>query len=69
MSPFLFSLACASIITFLMILSKAKENLEHKSNHGIKVFVISFLTIFVAFTYFGSEGCHGQEIDVGEPPF
>jgi hypothetical protein len=52
-----------------MILSKAKENLEHKSNHGIKVFVISFLTIFVAFTYFGSEGCHGQEIDVGEPPF
>jgi hypothetical protein len=52
-----------------MILSKAKENLENKSNHGVKTFVICFLTVFIGLTYFGSEGCHGQEIDIGEPPF
>lgn len=69
MTPLIFSAVVASVVTVIMIMSKSKENEESTVSYGIKTFIITFLTVFVAHTYLMADAASGQEIDIGEPPF
>ena len=69
MSPFIFALVASSMITLIMIFSKAKDNHENTSNYAVKTFVVSFLAIFISHTYLMGDATSSQEIDIGEPPF
>jgi type III secretory pathway component EscS len=69
MTPFIFALVASSITSLIMVFSKAKENQENTSNYAVKVFVVSFLVVFISYTYLMGDATSSQEIDIGEPPF
>lgn len=69
MTPFLFALIASAIITVSLLVLKSKENEESNTSYGLKVFPISFIVVFVCYSYLIGGGAQSQEIDVGEPPF
>lgn len=70
MNSFIFAIIVSSIITVCLFVSKHSENHEPNNSYGIKVFVISFLIVFVCNSYLmNGDSSLVQDIDVGEPPF
>lgn len=70
MSPFVFALVASAVITVCLLVLKGKDNNETNNNYGLKVFPVSFIVIFICYSYMmGGEGALAQEIDIGEPPF
>lgn len=70
MNAFIFALIVSAIITVCLFVTKHSDNNEPNNSYGIKVFIISFLIVFVCHSYFiGGDNALAQDIDVGEPPF
>lgn len=70
MNGFIFALIVSAIITVCLFVTKHSDNNESNNSYGIKVFIISFLIVFVCHSYFvGGDNALVQDIDVGEPPF
>jgi hypothetical protein len=70
MSPFLFALIASAVITVCLLVLKGKDNNETNNSYGLKVFPVTFIVIFVCYSYMiGGDGALAQEIDIGEPPF
>ena len=70
MSPFVFALIASASITVCLLVLKSKDNQEPNSNYGLKVLPISFIAVFICYSYLiGGEGSIAQDIDIGEPPF
>lgn len=71
MTPFVFALIASAIITVCLLVLKGKENNETNNGYGLKVFPVTFIVIFVCYSYLlgGGDGALAQEIDIGEPPF
>lgn len=70
MNAFMFALIASAIITVCLFVIKHNDNNEPNNTYGIKVFIISFVIVFVCYSYFiGGDNALTQDIDVGEPPF
>lgn len=70
MSPFLFSLTVAAVVTVMVLFAKHRDNNETNVNYGTKVFFIVLTCTFVLFTFImGGDSIPNQEIELGEPPF
>lgn len=70
MNGFIFALIVSSIITVCLFVTKHTENNEPNNSYGMKVFIISFLIVFVCHSYLmAGDSAFTQDIDVGEPPF
>lgn len=70
MSPFVFALIASAVITVCLLVLKGKENNETNNGYGLKVFPVTFIVIFVCYSYLiGGDSAISQEIDIGEPPF
>lgn len=70
MNAFVFATIVSAIITVCLFVTKHSDNNEPNNSYGIKVFIISFLIVFVCHSYLmGGDGSLVQDIDVGEPPF
>lgn len=73
MSNWLIALIMSGVIAFLMVITESNENNknagQNKMTYAIKVFVISWLTIYCCLTFFGTECEVKPDIEVGEPPF
>jgi uncharacterized membrane protein YadS len=69
MNSFTLALITAVLITVILLCMKSNENKENNTQYGVKIFVISFISVFVVHTYISNDCNVRQEIDVGEPPF
>jgi uncharacterized membrane protein YozB (DUF420 family) len=70
MNAFTFSLIVSAIITVVLFVTKHNDNKEPNNIYGIKIFVMSFLVVFVCHSYLiGVNSTVMQDIDIGEPPF
>lgn len=67
MSSWLISLILSAIITLLLILLD-NDNQRDKKTYGIKVYVVSFLSIYFGLMFLGDNEIK-HEINTGEPPF
>ncbi len=68
MNSVVFALTLTVIITVVLLSLKHKDNTENNTNYGIKIFIVSFVTIFIGYIYMLGDKTV-QEIDIGEPPF
>lgn len=66
MSSFLGVLLISFIITILLVLFETDDK-KDKTSYGIKVFIISFITIYFGLSFINDDIKH--QISTGEPPF
>lgn len=70
MNAFIFALVVSATITVCLLVIKNTDNNEPNSSYGTKIFIITFLIVFVCHSYLmGSDNKLIQDIDIGEPPF
>ncbi len=69
MNSLVFSFVVASVVAILCVLFKGKENRENSTQHGIKVFAVTAVVVFVVYTYMIGGDASCPEIETGEPPF
>jgi dipeptide/tripeptide permease len=70
MSAWLLQIILSGIIALLAVLSESSsETKKDKFGYGLKIFAISFLTLYVGNMFLGGAGEVKHEIDTGEPPF
>lgn len=69
MEGWLLSIILSIIITILAIAIESKNSTREKILYGIKIFVISFITIYCGWVFLGPESTIKHEIEIGEAPF
>lgn len=70
MNAFIFALVVSATVTVCLLVIKHAENNEPNSSFGTKIFIITFLIVFVCHSYLtSSDNTLIQDIDIGEPPF
>jgi len=75
MTIWLTTLILSSIITLLAILiennDKYKNKIQYQNTftYGIKIFIISYLVIYVGLLFMNPESDIKHEIEIGEAPF
>lgn len=69
MSGWMLSLILAAVISFLATIAESNDPKKDKASYAIKIFVISFLTIYFGWAFLSQDCDVTQEINTGEPPF
>lgn len=69
MSSWLMYLIFSLVITLLAVLFEPNNPRKDKKVFGVKIFIISFITLYVGNMLIGSDCDIKHEIDTGEPPF
>lgn len=69
MDGWLLSIILSIIITVLAILVESKESTKEKISYGIRIFIISFVTIYCGWVFLGPDSTIKHEIEIGEAPF
>ncbi len=71
MNTLLLSAISGCVVAILCAIFKGKDNKEQTSRYGFKVFILTFIAVFLLHSYLLSteNSLVCQEIETGEPPF
>jgi hypothetical protein len=69
MSGWMLSLVLAGVITLLATIAESNDPKRDKVTFAVKIYVISFLTIYFGWAFLAQECNITHEISTGEPPF
>jgi len=70
MSSWIFTLVLSSIITVLALLVEANEKRENKYIYAAKIFLISYVTIYLGLIFgLNLDNSNCPEIEIGDAPF
>lgn len=69
MNGWMLSLILAAVITALAVLTESNDPNKDKVSYAIKIYVISFLTIYFGWMFLSQDGDVKHEFNTGEPPF